>query len=99
MTFWQDEIIYFVFTDRFANGDKNNDFNVKNDAWSYHGGDFQGLINKLDYIKDLGATTIWITPPMDNRDEAFKADFGGGHFQDIWGYHGYWFKDFYQTIR
>jgi alpha-amylase len=93
---WQDQIIYFVFTDRFSNGDTSNDFNVKpNDPWAYHGGDLQGVINKLDYIKDLGATTIWITPPMDNRDNAFKADFGGGKFQDIWGYHGYWFKDFY----
>ncbi len=94
-SFWQDQIIYFVVTDRFSNGDKKNDFNVKNDAWAYHGGDFQGLINKLDYIKNLGATTIWITPPMDNRDNAFKADFGGGKMQDIWGYHGYWFKDFF----
>lgn len=94
-SFWKDQIIYFIFTDRFSNGDKKNDFNVKNEPWAYHGGDFQGIINKLDYIKDLGATTIWITPPMDNRDTAFKADFGGGKMQDIWGYHGYWFKDFY----
>ncbi|MEK7434378.1 MAG: alpha-amylase family glycosyl hydrolase [Cyanobacteriota bacterium] len=95
-SFWQDQIIYFVFTDRFSNGDKNNDFNVKaNDPWAYHGGDIQGVINKLDYIKDLGATTIWITPPMDNRDTAFKADFGGGRIQDMYGYHGYWFKDFF----
>lgn len=95
-SFWQDQIIYFAVSDRFSNGDKTNDSNVKaNDPWAYHGGDLQGLINKLDYIKDLGATTIWITPPMDNRDEAFKADFGGGHMQDMWGYHGYWFKDFF----
>src|SRR5688572_28157914 len=48
---WQDQIIYFIFTDRFANGDKKNDFNVKmSDPWAYHGGDFQGIINKLDYI-------------------------------------------------
>lgn len=95
-SFWQDQIIYFIFNDRFSNGDKTNDFNVKaNDPWAYHGGDLQGIINKLDYIKDLGATTIWITPPMDNRDNAFKADFGGGHMQDMWAYHGYWFKDFF----
>jgi alpha-amylase len=93
---WQDQIIYFIFNDRFSNGDRNNDFNVKaNDPWAYHGGDLQGIINKLDYIKDLGATAIWITPPMDNRDNAFKADFGGGKIQEIWGYHGYWFKNFY----
>ncbi len=93
---WQDQIIYFIFTDRFVNGDKSNDANVRaNDPWAYHGGDLQGVINKLDYIKDLGATTIWITPPMDNRDNGFRADFGGGHFQEIWGYHGYWTKNFY----
>lgn len=93
---WQDQIIYFIFTDRFANGDHNNDMNVDTGSpWAYHGGDLQGIINKLDYIKDLGATAIWITPPMDNRDNAFKADFGGGHFQDIWAYHGYWTKNFY----
>lgn len=93
---WQNQIIYFVLTDRFSNGDKNNDFNVNTkDPWAYHGGDLQGIINKLDYIKDLGATSIWITPPMDNRDNAFKADFGGGKYQNIWGYHGYWTKNFY----
>jgi alpha-amylase len=93
---WQNQIIYFIFTDRFSNGDKNNDFKViPQDPWAYHGGDLQGIINKLDYIKDLGATSIWITPPMDNRDTAFKADFGGGKYQNIWAYHGYWTKDFY----
>ena len=95
---WQDEIIYFIFTDRFANGNRSNDFNVKaNDPWAYHGGDLDGVIQKLDYIKDLGATAIWLTPVIDNRDEAFVADFGGGHMQEIWGYHGYWFKDFYKV--
>jgi len=93
---WQDEIIYFVFTDRFSNGDRSNDFNVQNNPWAYHGGDLQGVINKLDYIKDLGATAIWLTPIIDNRDNGFVADFGGGHKQEIWGYHGYWFKDFYK---
>jgi alpha-amylase len=94
---WQDEVIYFVFTDRFANGDRSNDFNVQNNPWAYHGGDLQGVINKLDYIKDLGATAIWLTPIIDNRDNGFVADFGGGHKQEIWGYHGYWFKDFYKV--
>lgn len=95
---WQDEIIYFIFTDRFANGNRNNDFNVKkNDPWAYHGGDLDGIINKLDYIKDLGATAIWLTPVVDNRDEVFNADFGGGKMQGIWGYHGYWTKDFYKV--
>lgn len=95
---WQDEIIYFVFTDRFANGDRKNDFHVQaNNPWAYHGGDLQGVINHLDYIKDLGATAIWLTPVVDNRDNGFLADFGNGHKQEIWGYHGYWFKDFYKV--
>lgn len=95
---WQDEIIYFVFTDRFQDGNRSNDYNVKpGDPWAYHGGDLDGVIQKLDYIKDLGATTIWITPVIDNRDTGFNADFGGGHMQEIWGYHGYWFKDFYKV--
>lgn len=95
---WQDEIIYFIFTDRFANADRSNDYNVKpNDPWAYHGGDLDGVISKLDYIKDLGATAIWLTPVIDNRDNAFVADFGGGNMQEIWGYHGYWFKDFYKV--
>lgn len=95
---WQDEIVYFIFTDRFANGNRSNDYNVKaNDPWAYHGGDLDGVIQKLDYIKGLGATAIWLTPVIDNRDEAFVADFGNGRMQEIWGYHGYWFKDFYKV--
>lgn len=84
---WQDETIYFVLTDRFYNGDHSNDFNVKpNDPNAYHGGDLAGIIKKLDYIKDLGATTIWITPINDNKDEAFVGKY--------WGFHGYWTKNF-----
>jgi len=95
---WHDEVIYFIFTDRFENGDRNNDFNIKpNDPWAYHGGDLQGIINRLDYIQNLGATALWITPVVDNRDTPFVADFGNGHKQEIWGYHGYWFKDFYKV--
>lgn len=86
---WKDEIIYFALTDRFCNGDNSNDFNVdKNNIKAYHGGDLQGLINKLDYIKNLGVTTIWLSPIVDNRD----TDFFGN-----WGYHGYWAKDLYKV--
>jgi glycosidase len=80
---WQDETIYFLMVDRFNNGDATNDLdmNVK-DPLSYHGGDFQGIIDQLDYLKDMGFTAIWMTPIFDNADK---------------GYHGYWIKDFYQT--
>ncbi|MEB3283988.1 MAG: alpha-amylase family glycosyl hydrolase [Candidatus Sericytochromatia bacterium] len=84
---WRDEVIYFVMTDRFHNGDPTNDYKVvKRDPHAYHGGDFAGLIQKLPYIRDLGATAIWITPVNDNRDDALVDKY--------WGYHGYWIKDF-----
>ncbi|QGG57475.1 pullulanase [Paenibacillus sp. B01] len=83
--------IYFVLTDRFADGDETNNFNVnKNHLEAYHGGDFQGLIDKLDYIEDLGVNTLWITPIVDNIDFNKGTDFGGEQY----GYHGYWAKDF-----
>lgn len=84
---WRDEVIYFVLTDRFADGNAANNYNVhKDQPWAYHGGDLDGLIGKLDYIKGLGATTIWLTPVADNRDTALVDKY--------WGFHGYWIFNF-----
>lgn len=80
---WQDETIYFLMVDRFNNGDNSNDYEVNmEDPKAYHGGDFQGIIDELDYIKDMGFTAIWLTPVFDNVEK---------------GYHGYWINDFYNT--
>lgn len=80
---WQDETIYSIVVDRFNNSDFSNDFDVDaNDPNRYHGGDFQGIIDRLDYIKDMGFTSIELSPIFDNKEE---------------GYHGYWVKDFYTT--
>ncbi|MDC3418589.1 alpha-amylase family glycosyl hydrolase [Aquibacillus salsiterrae] len=77
---WQDESIYFIMVDRFNNGNRANDYNVNpEDPRAYQGGDLAGVIEKLDYIKDMGFTTIWITPIMENSEG---------------GYHGYWITDF-----
>ena len=88
---WRDQVIYFVMTDRFADGDaSNNDQHAgefdPRDGARYNGGDLRGLAKRLDYIQRLGATTVWVTPPVANRwwDEA--AHHGG--------YHGYWASDF-----
>lgn len=79
----ESDLIYFVLTDRFYDGDTTNDEGAdKNDPSGYHGGDFQGIIDKLDYIRDLGFTTIWISPVVKNQ---------------LRGYHGYWAVDFYKT--
>jgi len=85
---WRDEIIYQIMVDRFANGDPNNDYNVNPYAMAaYHGGDWQGVIDRLDYIEELGVTTIWITPVVKNVEE----DAG------VSSYHGYWTQDFTQV--
>lgn len=68
------DFIYLLMPDRFANGDKSNDVvqglqetALNRDSMYYrHGGDIQGVINHLDYLKDLGVTTIWMTPEIEN---------------------------------
>lgn len=87
---WRDAVLYFVITDRFADGDPGNDRNVDIHAkGTFHGGDLKGLTEHLDEIADLGATAIWITPVVKNID-GFVT---GAGFPD-WGYHGYWADDF-----
>jgi glycosidase len=73
----------------------------ESDNIGYLGGDFKGIENNADYIKALGFDAIWLTPIVDNPDEAFT---GGdavqwkGMFQDQGktGYHGYWASNFYR---
>lgn len=78
----QDDIIYFIITDRFANGDAENDFDLDmNNPKGYHGGDFQGIIDRIPYLQNLGVTALWITPVM----EQWHMPQHGA-----WGYHGYW---------
>ena len=60
--------------DRFSNGDPTNDRVAglrdqslnRDSIYDRHGGDFQGIINHLDYLKDLGVTTVWMTPVIEN---------------------------------
>lgn len=68
----------------------------------YLGGDFQGVINNAQYIKDMGFTSVWLTPIYDNPDEAFSGGSPityGGKFKDggKTGYHGYWGVNFFKT--
>ncbi|MBA4197643.1 MAG: alpha-amylase [Chitinophaga sp.] len=68
------DFIYFMMPDRFSNGDESNDKVVgykdqslnRDSIYSRHGGDLQGIINHLDYIQNLGATTVWLTPVIEN---------------------------------
>ena len=96
------EVIYFVVTDRFADGDPaNNHGGYKDLDWRidgyeptqtrmFHGGDLKGLLGKLDYISSLGATAIWLTPFQENL--SVQGD--GTLAASSAGYHGYWIKNF-----
>lgn len=81
----------------FFDGDPNNNNpeNIegsfdKDHLEAYHGGDIKGLIEKVPYLKDLGITTLWITPIVKNIDTNMMADKGGKQY----AYHGYWASDF-----
>ncbi|MEU8030354.1 pullulanase-type alpha-1,6-glucosidase [Streptomyces sp. NPDC049099] len=96
------EQFYFVMPDRFANGDKANDEGGltgsrlstgydPTDKGFYQGGDLKGLTKRLDYIKGLGTTAIWMAPIFKNRPVQ-----GTGANASA-GYHGYWITDFTQV--
>jgi glycosidase len=79
---FREETIYFVLTARFYDGDSTNNYYNRDriKAGDPHWrGDFKGLISKLDYIRDLGFTAIWITPPVENRS---GLDYHGYHAYD-----------------
>lgn len=79
----QDERIYFIFVDRFANGDTSRDADVNpQDMRAWHGGDLQGVIDKLDYIKDLGFTAVWLTPIVRNAGNDYHG-YGAIDFFDV----------------
>nr|MBC7612712.1 glycoside hydrolase family 13 protein [Pseudopedobacter sp.] len=77
------DLIYLVMPDRFANGNYSNDkiSGLKDQTFSRdsmyyrHGGDIQGIIDHLDYLKDLGATALWLTPVQENDE--FKTSYHG----------------------
>jgi glycosidase len=95
----QDEVIYFLLPDRFANGDASNDTGRlaggrldhgfdPTDAGFYQGGDLAGLMQRLDYIQGLGATAIWVAPIF--RNKPVQGEPG----REFSGAHGYWITDF-----
>jgi len=87
--FSSQDAVYLLMPDRFANGDPSNDStkdtyekaNV-DDPWGRHGGDIQGIIKNLDYIKELGMTALWSTPLLEDNDKRGS-------------YHGYACSDTY----
>lgn len=79
----QEEIFYDILVDRFNNGNQAFSEQVRvDDPLAYHGGDLEGIILKLDDLKELGFTAISLSPIMENTEN---------------GYHGYWVEDFYSV--
>ena len=94
------DVMYLIMIDRFADGDpSNNDppqsrgiYDRKNKFY-YHGGDLQGVINRLPYLKELGVTAIWLTPWYDNYDRLNQIELKDD--KPSTGFHGYNPQDFY----
>ncbi|WP_165854945.1 alpha-amylase [Marinobacter sp. JSM 1782161] len=95
---WAGATVYFAITDRFANGRTDNDHaygrhdDGEQDIGTFHGGDFAGLTDRLDYLAELGVEALWISPPV----EQIHGWVGGGDQGDFrhYGYHGYYALDF-----
>jgi len=78
----QEEIIYYLFVDRFNNGDYERDEAVDvEDPKAYHGGDIQGITLRLNELLEIGVSTLVLSPIMKNAPD---------------GYHGFWVDDFYE---
>jgi neopullulanase len=96
------DFVYLMIPDRFANGDPSNDTiagyreraNDRASKFARHGGDFKGIQDHLDYFDELGVTTIWMTPVIENNT-SMMHEWGN----NIAGYHGYWFTDHYQIDK
>jgi cyclomaltodextrin glucanotransferase len=90
---FRQETIYFIVVDRFFDGDPNNSegpnpelYDPEGQDWGkYWGGDLQGVIAKLDYLKNMGVTAIWLTPLFEQVEALFVEQAA---------IHGYWTKDF-----
>jgi len=95
---WRDSVIYFVFVDRFNNGDQTNDdpIGVEFEA-EWQGGDWAGITAKIeeDYFNELGINTLWLSVPMDNTNESGLGI--GGDTHEYSAYHGYWPQNFETT--
>jgi len=96
------DVMYLAMPDRFSDGDPSNNeppqsrgIYDRTNKFYYHGGDFQGVINHLGYLKDLGITSLWLTPWYDNYDHPNEIELKEGKPSS--GFHGYNPQDFYSV--
>jgi len=100
--FSPDDVLYLVMIDRFSDGDQSNNdppqsrgLYDRGNKYYYHGGDLQGVIDRLPYLKDLGVTAIWLTPWYDNYDRLNEIELKED--KPCTGFHGYNPQDFYKV--
>ncbi len=93
---WRDQVVYMLFIDRFDDGDpSNNDQGYGEYApekpTHFSGGDLQGVIDRVDYMKSLGMTAVWVSPPVANQwwSTPYQAT----------GWHGYWAENFLEIDK
>lgn len=103
------DVIYQIITDRFYDGDTSNNvpsgFDADlydgsgSDLKLYQGGDWDGIIEKIPYLKGMGVTAVWISAPYENRDtEIIDYQSGGGY--DTWtSFHGYHVRNYFATNK
>jgi glycosidase len=96
------DVLYLIMIDRFSDGDQtNNDPSQskgiydRSNKFYYHGGDLQGVIDRLPYLKELGVTALWLTPWYDNYDRPNQIETKEG--KPSTGFHGYNPQDFYSV--
>ena len=94
------DFVYLIMPDRFSDGyPGNNDPTVSTGLFDrskpryYHGGDFQGILNHVEHLKELGVTAVWLTPWYDNSNRLNEKETYDG--KPITDYHGYGAIDFY----
>jgi len=106
------DVVYQIITDRFYDGNTSNNVpssaelfddangdNIGdgNDLKLYQGGDFQGIIDKIPYLKNMGVTAVWISAPYENRDTKIEDKQADGSY-DIWtSFHGYHVRNYFAT--
>jgi neopullulanase len=93
--FSPNDVMYLIMIDRFADGDPSNNGGIydRKNKFYYHGGDLQGVIDHLPYLKELGVTVIWLTPWYDNYDRLNQIELKED--KPSTGFHGYNPQDFY----
>lgn len=100
--FSPEDVVYLIMIDRFSDGDRSNNDPQQSkglydraNRYYYHGGDLQGVIDHLPYLKDLGVTALWLTPWYDNYDRLNEIELKEG--KPCTGFHGYNPQDFYSV--